>query len=148
MGIGDRQPPELSRCELRALFALGERIPWQYRLVLWLAWLDVEIHLGANDCGLSSDACLVDETCCRQIQKDVPRTRPGNLIDAQRDSLGRVLCAYALQTPSTGYCQGINFVVAVELLVGFTEAQALWGLASLVDKFCKGYYDETMASLL
>merc|ERR1711976_87526 len=47
-----------------------------------------------------------------------------------------------------GYCQGMNFVVAMELLVGFTEAQALGGLTSLVNQYCMGYYDATMHGLL
>ena len=29
--MGDRDPAELTRSELRALFVLGHRIPWQYR---------------------------------------------------------------------------------------------------------------------
>jgi len=41
-----------------------------------------------------------------------------------------------------------ELIVAVEILVGFTEDQALEGLCSLVKKFCKGYFEHSMSGLL
>lgn len=143
--LGSRQAPELTRQEVRGLFVLGDRIPWQYRLVLWAAWL------GAQD----EDSQPLDEgrygarECCRrQIEKDVPRTRPGDFDEKQRAALGRVLLAYSVLRPKVGYCQGLNFIVAVQLLVGLTEKQALCGLCRLTENFCEGYYEESMRGLL
>jgi len=149
--IGSRRPAELSRGELRAVFAVGDRIPWQYRLSLWLLWLGVEDrrHSRADNGGRLRDADYsVDEVCKRQVEKDMSRTRPGDLSAAQCESLGRVLRAYASRTPSIGYCQGMNFIVAVVLLAGFTEEQALEGLGHLVQRFCEAYYEESMRGLL
>jgi len=144
--IKERELCDLSRSELRALFALGYRIPWQYRMSLWPHWLchpgvDVEDYAieGTGNPG---------EDCFKQINKDVPRTRPSELDETKRTMLRHVLQAYAARTPSVGYCQGMNFVVAVEVLVGFTEDQALEGLCSLVNKFCKGYFEHSMSGLL
>jgi len=143
--LGDRSPAELTRSELRALFILGHRIPWQYRLALWPTWL----HVAEEGSEPLDDGMLcTDETCQKQIEKDVPRTRPTDLNQNQREALGRVLRAFALLRPQVGYCQGLNFVAAVELLVGFTEKQALGGLRALTDAFCSGYYVESMSGLL
>jgi len=90
----------------------------------------------------------LDEDCFKQIHKDVPRTRPSELDETKRTMLRRVLQAYAARMPPVGYCQGMNFVVAVELLVGFTEDQALEGLCSLIRKFCKGYFEHSTSGLL
>ena len=55
----------------------------------------------------------------KQIDKDLPRTFPGHpLLDGiGRDALRRVLCAYALHNPAVGYCQGMNFLAALLLLL-------------------------------
>jgi len=143
--LGTRRPSELSRGELRAAFALGDRIPWQYRFALWPAWMGVD---KAASEGLTDSDCAVDEVCRRQIEKDMSRTRPNEMNKSQVEALGRVLRAYAVRTPTIGYCQGMNFVVAVVLLAGFTEEQALGGLAHLVDKFCEGYYEHSMRGVL
>ncbi|CAJ1344805.1 unnamed protein product, partial [Effrenium voratum] len=76
------------------------------------------------------------------------RTRPGELKEHQKNSLGRVLRAFSHLCPKVGYCQGLNFIVAVQLLVGLTEKQVLGGLRSLTDTFCEGYYEESMRGLL
>jgi len=142
--LGGRAPTELLHSELRALFVLGHRIPWQYRLLLWPYWLQIE----ESSEPLHEGDFSTDETCMRQIEKDVPRTRPNDLGDAQRAALGRVLRAFAVLRPEVGYCQGLNFVAAVQLLVGFTERQVLAGMRSLTDLFCTGYYEESMSGLL
>lgn len=43
----------------------------------------------------------------KQIEKDVPRTFPGHpaLDENGRNSLRRLLLAYARHNPSVGYCQ-------------------------------------------
>lgn len=88
------------------------------------------------------------------------RTRPNDLDERQRDALGRVLQAFSVLTPKdwtwTWHAcplglagrilprqlgilglhnkpRGLNFIVAVQLLVGLTEKQALSGLQCLTD---------------
>lgn len=143
--VGGRQPADLSLGELRTVFAYGDRIPWQYRLMLWPVWLSIE---EAPEEGADSAEPTVDEACIKQIDKDVHRTRPDGLKEGQREVLGRVLRAYAARRPDIGYCQGMNFVTAVLLLVGFDERQALHGLIALIDRFCDGYYEVSMRGLL
>jgi len=144
--IQGRELSDLSHSELRALFALGECIPWQYRMALWSHWL---CHSSDDMEGCGTElAQNPGEEWFKQINKDVPRTRPSELDEAKCTVLKHVLQAYAVRTPSVGYCQGMNFVVAVEVLVGFTENQALKGLSSLINKFCRGYFEHSISGLL
>ena len=77
--------------------------------------------------------------CCRrsellgiveQIDKDINRTFPGHAVIAAPDgqaALRRMLRAYcAGRNPHTGYCQGMNFVAAMLLLVMRSEQDAFW----------------------
>ena len=52
-------------------------------------------------------SCLFIQQVRKQIDKDLPRTFPGHpLLDGiGRDSLRRVLVAYARHNPAVGYCQ-------------------------------------------
>eukprot|EP00747_Dinoflagellata_sp_TGD_P221579 gnl/TRDRNA2_/TRDRNA2_93391_c0_seq1.p1 gnl/TRDRNA2_/TRDRNA2_93391_c0~~gnl/TRDRNA2_/TRDRNA2_93391_c0_seq1.p1 ORF type:complete len:420 (+),score=61.21 gnl/TRDRNA2_/TRDRNA2_93391_c0_seq1:101-1261(+) len=144
--IGGRRPADLSLSELRAVFALGDRIPWQYRFKLWSSWLGAEDTTSGPKAERAELA--VTETCRKQIEKDVNRTRPTDLSKAQREVLDRVLRAYSVKVPNVGYCQGMNFVTSVLLLAGFDEEQALVGLMRLVETYCDGYYEESMRGIL
>lgn len=55
----------------------------------------------------------------------------------------RVLFAYARHNPSVGYCQGMNFLTALLLLLMEEEA-AFWCLAAIVEDILPGYFTNTM----
>ena len=54
-----------------------------------------------------------------QVEKDLPRTFPAHplLEGVGRDALRRVLLAYARYNPKVGYCQGLNFLAGLLLLL-------------------------------
>ncbi|BBH06054.1 Ypt/Rab-GAP domain of gyp1p superfamily protein [Prunus dulcis] len=68
----------------------------------------------------------------RQIEKDIPRTFPGHpaLNEDGRNSLRRLLLAYARHNPSVGYCQAMNFFAGT--------------LVGIIDEYFDGYYTEEM----
>jgi len=77
-----------------------------------------------------------------QIRKDVPRTFPGHAqLDspAQRAALERVLRAFAAANPRVGYCQGMNFVCGVLLLLMEEEA-AFWALTQILRVILPDYF--------
>ncbi|XP_039022256.1 EVI5-like protein [Hibiscus syriacus] len=80
-----------------------------------------------------------------QIEKDIPRTFPGHpaLNDHGRDSLRRLLLAYARHNPSVGYCQAMNFFAGLLLLL-MPEENAFWTLVGIIDDYFDGYYTEEM----
>ncbi|XP_078439312.1 uncharacterized protein LOC144709612 [Wolffia australiana] len=71
-----------------------------------------------------------------QIDRDLPRTFPGhpwiNSAEGQA-SLRRVLVAYSFRDSNVGYCQGLNYVAGMLLLVMTSEEDAFWMLAVLVE---------------
>ncbi|CAL0317412.1 unnamed protein product [Lupinus luteus] len=72
----------------------------------------------------------------RQIDHDLPRTFPGHpWLDTPKGhaALRRVLVVYSFRDSDVGYCQGLNYVAALLLLVMKTEEDAFWMLAVLVE---------------
>ncbi|XAR55304.1 hypothetical protein NMG60_11035342 [Bertholletia excelsa] len=72
----------------------------------------------------------------RQIDHDLPRTFPGHpWLDTPEGqaSLRRVLVGYSFRDSDVGYCQGLNYVAALLLLVMKTEEDAFWMLAVLLE---------------
>ncbi|XP_028775120.1 TBC domain-containing protein C215.01-like isoform X2 [Neltuma alba] len=81
----------------------------------------------------------------KQIEKDVPRTFPGHpaLDENGRNSLRRLLLAYARHNPSVGYCQAMNFFAGL-LLLFMPEENAFWALVGIIDDYFEGCYTEEM----
>ncbi|KAI3973832.1 hypothetical protein MKX01_030408 [Papaver californicum] len=72
----------------------------------------------------------------KQIDQDLPRTFPGHpWLDTLEGhaSLRCVLVAYSFRDSHVGYCQGLNYVAALLLLVMKTEEDAFWMLAVLLE---------------
>ncbi|XP_059449953.1 uncharacterized protein LOC132180954 [Corylus avellana] len=72
----------------------------------------------------------------RQIDHDLPRTFPGHSwLDTPEGhaALRRVLVGYSFRDSDVGYCQGLNYVAALLLLVMKTEEDAFWMLAVLLE---------------
>ncbi|KAL8477917.1 hypothetical protein ACS0TY_029993 [Phlomoides rotata] len=71
-----------------------------------------------------------------QIDHDLPRTFPGHpWLDTGEGhaALRRVLVVYSFRDSDVGYCQGLNYVAALLLLVMKTEEEAFWMLAVLLE---------------
>ncbi|KAF7827083.1 TBC1 domain family member 2A [Senna tora] len=67
---------------------------------------------------------------------DLPRTFPGHpWLDTAEGhaALRRVLVGYSFRDSDVGYCQGLNYVAALLLLVMKTEEDAFWMLAVLLE---------------
>ncbi|GAA0151711.1 GTPase-activating protein [Lithospermum erythrorhizon] len=81
----------------------------------------------------------------KQIEKDLPRTFPGHpaLNENGRDSLRRLLLAYARHNPSVGYCQAMNFFAGLLLLM-MPEENAFWTLVGIIDDYFDGCFSEEM----
>ncbi|KAL2493791.1 Ypt/Rab-GAP domain of gyp1p superfamily protein [Forsythia ovata] len=72
----------------------------------------------------------------KQIDHDLPRTFPGHpWLDTPEGHavLRRVLVGYSFRDSDVGYCQGLNYVAALLLLVMKTEEDAFWTLAVLLE---------------
>ncbi|CAF3214029.1 unnamed protein product [Rotaria socialis] len=81
----------------------------------------------------------------KQIALDLHRTMPSNIRFANRESEGirhlrQVLQVFCLHNPAIGYCQGMNFIVAVALLLVEPE-DAFWLLIAITECHLNNYYD-------
>lgn len=69
--------------------------------------------------------------------QDLPRTFPHNVwvaSPAGQTALRRVLLAFSMHKPAVGYCQSMNYIAAMLLLVlNKAEEDAFWVLVALID---------------
>ncbi|KAK8510704.1 hypothetical protein V6N12_067154 [Hibiscus sabdariffa] len=140
--------------ELQSLVHGG--VPKDLRGELWQAFVGVKarrveryyddlLAKENHDADQHSNSSGVFEKWRMQIEKDIPRTFPGHpaLNDHGRDSLRRLLLAYARHNPSVGYCQAMNFFAGLLLLL-MPEENAFWTLVGIIDDYFDGYYAEEM----
>ncbi|XP_058771057.1 GTPase-activating protein gyp3-like isoform X1 [Vicia villosa] len=154
----DRNLPELFSPwkELESLVQGG--VPKDLRGEVWQAFVGVNtrrveryyddlLAQETNSCeGKEQDVQSVASGKWRkQIEKDIPRTFPGHpaLDENGRNSLRRLLLAYARHNPSVGYCQAMNFFAGLLLLL-MPEENAFWTFVGIIDDYFEGYYTEEM----
>lgn len=80
------------------------------------------------------------------IDQDLPRTFPGHSFVDQPDvivELRNILIGYTLRNRAVGYCQSMNFIAAVLLLV-VDEPTAFWCLAAIVERLMPGHFSSCM----
>ncbi|CAE8599971.1 unnamed protein product, partial [Polarella glacialis] len=91
-------------------------IPVEFRAEVWKAALKTEEHAKP---GLYQELLIPQNQWTKLIEIDISRTFPDMpLFDKeQQESLLRILHAYANLNPEVGYCQGMNFVAGLLLMV-------------------------------
>ncbi|XP_017341585.2 TBC1 domain family member 2A isoform X1 [Ictalurus punctatus] len=152
--LGGRSPDVLSLSEeLKTLVRAG--IPRQYRSCMW-RWM---VRLRTNTLrqghpDLFQQLCeksrATPHSAARQIQLDLHRTLTTNQSFSSPSSpmlqkLQRVLLAFSWQNPAVGYCQGLNRLAAIALLVLQSEEEAFWCLVAIVQFIMpKDYYTKTL----
>mmetsp|Transcript_53360 Transcript_53360/g.117157 ORF Transcript_53360/g.117157 Transcript_53360/m.117157 type:complete len:409 (+) Transcript_53360:35-1261(+) len=82
---------------------------------------------------------------CRQIDLDIPRTMPSTLPKQSGVQLRQVLIAVASRNPAVGYCQSMNMIAAVFVILEFSLPHAVAGLEGALQLFCPGYHGPSMA---
>uniref|UniRef100_A0A672V9X7 TBC1 domain family member 2 n=1 Tax=Strigops habroptila TaxID=2489341 RepID=A0A672V9X7_STRHB len=143
--VGELSPS----AELKSLIRSG--IPVEHRQRVW-RWI------VSWRCGHRSDLYLrllrqsksTEHPACRQIELDLPRTLTNNKHFSSPTSqlipkLRRVLLAFSWHNPAIGYCQGLNRLAAVALLVLEDEESAFWCLVHIVENLMPAdYYSDTL----
>ncbi|KAH9671953.1 Rab-GAP TBC domain-containing protein [Citrus sinensis] len=142
--------------ELESLVHGG--VPKDLRGELWQAFVGVKARrtesyyqdllaqeINADESKEHDNSFGVPRKWKKQIEKDIPRTFPAHpaLNEDGRDSLRRLLLAYALHNPSVGYCQAMNFFAGLLLLL-MPEENAFWTFVGIIDDYFDGYYTEEM----
>jgi len=89
------------------------------------------------------------------ISKDIPRTFPENIYFADQKEdpncrllpLTNVLVALAHRHPDIGYCQGLNFIAGLLLLIVKDEHKVFWLMDALLQNMLPDYYTRTMMGI-
>ncbi|XP_057302285.1 growth hormone-regulated TBC protein 1-A-like [Hydractinia symbiolongicarpus] len=86
------------------------------------------------------------------IQIDIKRTFPENIYFKDMDEsllapLANVLTAYASYNSNIGYCQGLNYIAGMLLLVTKNEKDTFWLLVQMLDKLVPDFYSSKMLGL-
>lgn len=113
---------------------LRRGIPEDYRWTVWKLVIRSEIRMRARH---YSELCQESNKWTRAIELDIPRTFPevASFDEDHQRSLLRVLTAYANHDKEVGYCQGMNFVAGLLLLVsGNREEEVFWTFVCLMDE--------------
>ncbi|NXH41729.1 TBD2A protein, partial [Dicaeum eximium] len=143
--IGELNPS----AELKSLIRSG--IPVEHRQRVW-RWM-VSRHCSpvpGHYQRLLEQSRSTEHPACRQIELDLPRTLTNNKHFSSPTSqliprLRRVLLAFSWHNPAIGYCQGLNRLAAVALLVLEDEESAFWCLVYIVENLMPAdYYSDTL----
>ncbi|NXN11010.1 TBD2A protein, partial [Indicator maculatus] len=135
--------------ELKSLIRSG--VPAEHRQRVW-RWIVGRSggHRPHHYQRLLRQSKATEHPACRQIELDLPRTLTNNKHFASPTSqliprLRRVLLAFSWHNPAIGYCQGLNRLAAVALLVLEDEETAFWCLVHIVENLMPAdYYSDTL----
>ncbi|MCO5579246.1 hypothetical protein L7F22_033100 [Adiantum nelumboides] len=115
-------------------------IPSTLRPKVWLVVSGAAKKRSAAPDSYFQDLCVAGHgrtsAAIKQIDHDLARTFPSHpWLDSPEGqaSLKNVLVAYSLRDSHVGYCQGMNFVAGLLLLVMKREEEAFWMLAVLLE---------------
>lgn len=145
---------ELTRSvELKQLLRAGVPREHRPRVWRWLIHLRVyHLHSPGRYQELLSRGQTREHPAARQIELDLNRTFPNNKhftcpTSVFPDKLRRVLLAFSWQNPTIGYCQGLNRLAAIALLVLDEEESAFWCLVAIVETIMPpDYYSKTLTA--
>ncbi|XP_035281400.1 TBC1 domain family member 2A [Anguilla anguilla] len=152
--MSGRPPGELAASpELKALLRAG--MPREYRRQVW-RWLVQVRTLSLRERYPQRYQELCDKSqasqhpAYRQIQLDLHRTLTSNQHFSSPSNpavqqLHRILLAFSWQNPTIGYCQGLNRLAAIALLVLQSEEDAFWCLVAVVETIMpQDYYSKNL----
>jgi len=128
----------------------------RHRCWNWLKLVNVDAHIKTSKVsgGLYWRlANLPEPPSTTDIKEDLARTFPGHKMFEDehgegRAAMYRILKAYCLYEHVIGYCQGMNFIAGMLLIVGMQEEEAFWTLCSLMQSLkLSSYYEQGMPGI-
>ncbi|XP_028816905.1 TBC1 domain family member 2A isoform X2 [Denticeps clupeoides] len=152
--MAGRPSDELSPSpELKALLRGGVPREYRARVWRWLSWTRTrsirERHPDKYRM-LCQKSNTSPHPASHQIQLDLPRTLTTNQHFSSPSSpalekLHRILLAFSWHNHNIGYCQGLNRIAALALVVLGDEEDAFWCLVTVADAIMpKDYYTKTL----
>ncbi|KAK3095820.1 hypothetical protein FSP39_019638 [Pinctada imbricata] len=127
-------------------------IPSEYRAMIWMSITGAEARIRANPNTYRNILLSQrDEHLSEPITMDLHRTFPDNIYftgtEGFRKPLNNVLVALAHKNIERGYCQGMNFVAGMLLIVLKDEEKAFWLMDTLINGILPDFYAPDMRSV-
>lgn len=130
-------------------------IPGEHRPLLWMEVSGAADRMREEP-GLYKQLLSqkLDDIATESIKLDIHRTFPENIYFANtmdpsglQKPLKNVLKAFALNNPHIGYCQGLNFLVGLMLLILRSEEKVFWLLDTVTRHHLPDYYASDMLAV-
>lgn len=142
--------PELINMNRTLKRFIRKGVPLRYRKQVWLktsgAWAAqrAEPHLYNDLLRMNHDTEIADA-----IKIDLPRTFPNNIFfGTVQHQLYNVLIAFSNYDKRIGYCQGLNYIAGLLLLVCKEEEATFWLLKHMLQEVTPDYHIKTMSGLI
>ncbi|MBN3279552.1 TBD2A protein, partial [Polyodon spathula] len=141
--------------ELKGLIRCGIPVEYREQVWRWIVRTRTQVYRKRNPNRyqeLMKHCEMSEHPASRQIRLDLHRTLTGNKHFSSPNSdavqkLQRILLAFSWQNPTIGYCQGLNRLAAIALLVLKDEEDAFWGLVAVVEIIMpQDYYSKTLTA--
>uniref|UniRef100_A0A3Q3VSK5 Uncharacterized protein n=1 Tax=Mola mola TaxID=94237 RepID=A0A3Q3VSK5_MOLML len=141
--------------ELKGLLRVG--VPQEYRQRVW-SWMvrartrTIREHHPQCYQQLCEKSRTSAHPASRQIELDLHRTLTTNQHFCSPSSpalqqLRRILLAFSWRNPAIGYCQGLNRLAAIALLILQSEEDAFWCLVAVVEAIMpQDYYTKSLVA--
>lgn len=131
---------------------LRKGVPPQHRADVWWSILGCEGYKRRSPRTYNDyKTQVLNPKTAEEIERDLPRTFPSHKkfrTAAGRTELRNVLTAFANHSPKVLYCQGLNFITGLFLIVLENEERAFWALVCAVEGLgVEGYYSQGMTLL-
>lgn len=145
-----KNDPELREMNRTLKRFIRKGIPLMYRRLVWFKSSgackaqQAEPNLYADLLRMNHDQETIDA-----IKIDLPRTFPDNIFFVTvHHQLFNILIAFSNYDRQIGYCQGLNYIAGILLLVCKDEETSFWLLKHLVQEVTPGYHIRTMSGLV
>lgn len=120
-------------------------IPPEFRWEVWKAAVRFEDIRSSASKDTYQQLCERQSRWSHLITMDISRTFPQHedFNEDQQAALWRILNAYANLNQKVGYCQGMNFIAGLLLIVSKSEIESFWMLVCLMEVGkLNGFYKE------
>ncbi|KAM4045027.1 growth hormone-regulated TBC protein 1 [Anomaloglossus baeobatrachus] len=130
-------------------------IPNEHRSYVWMMVSGAQAQMDVNP-GYYQRVLLEGQNNMKLVDTvvtDLNRTFPDNVKFRKnanpclQQTLHNVLVAYGQHNKSVGYCQGMNFITGILILVSKDEEKAFWLLDALIGRILPDYYSPAMMGL-
>lgn len=142
--------PQLLKVNRTLKRFIRKGVPLQYRKLVWFktsgafAAQRAEPNLYADLLRMNHDSEIAEA-----IKIDLPRTFPNNIFFGTVTSqLYNILIAFSNYDRRIGYCQGLNYVAGLLLLVSKDEEVTFWLLKHLLQEVTPDYHVKSMSGLI